>query len=433
MPGYLSLGMRDIRASPPLVPEDAQQRAANQAYAEAQKKKKDAKMAKHKKKIVERDALENRRQKQKLEGLPVEASPLTSVEGSSGDNGGEVERGPLDRLPDVRELVLGASVGGPASQGGGGDGDSRQMSTRPTADADMPETRALGKCTVSPLGSMAEVEQAAMGPAPPRVEQVPESGEGRPASADTGAVPPPPLQRRDAVKEAVGKKRQAEVPAFASCKALKVGTGSIALGAVEVQELVTQVGATQVAVGREEEEEEPTLREAATPTAIEATMGAAKTPSAVEATEGEVGVEAPSVVEATEGEVEVEAPMVAEALRTSGAEVVEIAVPGNFGAKVAEARVSTARVVDLEVETEVRQASTLPPIQSVLPVQGSAQEAEVHPIPADNASWGKGVADAGAASAVEQPALASGKGSAALMRVRPELYGWDHPHVWWQS
>ena len=71
--------MRDIRASSPPVPEDAQRRAVNRAYAEAQKKKKDAKMAKRKKKIVERNALEKRRQKQKLEGLPVEASPSTSV------------------------------------------------------------------------------------------------------------------------------------------------------------------------------------------------------------------------------------------------------------------------------------------------------------------------------------------------------------------
>ena len=144
------------------------------------------------------------------------------------------------------------------------------------------------------------------------------------------------------------------MPAFAPRKALKVGTGSIAPGAVEVQELVAQVGATQAAAGREEEEE-PTLREAVAPAAVEATVGAAETPSAMEATAGEVEVEAPSVVEATEGEVEVEAPTVAEALRTSGAEVVEIAAPGNFGAEVVEAGVSAAR-----------EASTLPPIQSAL-------------------------------------------------------------------
>ncbi|XP_066320611.1 facilitator of iron transport 1-like [Miscanthus floridulus] len=286
-------------------------------------------------------------------------------------------------------MVLGASVGGPTSQGGGGDSDSRQMSACPTAEADTPKTRVLGKRAVSPLGSTAEVEQAAAGPAPPGVERAPESGEGRPASADTGAVPPPPLQRRDV----------AEVPALAPRKALKVGTGSIAPGAVEVQELVAQVGATQAAVGREEEEE-PTLREAIAPAAVEATVGVAETPSAVEA---------------TEAEVEVEAPTVAEALQTSGAEVVEIAAPGNFGAEVVEAGVSAARAAALEVETEARQASTLPPIQSALPVQGSTQEVGVCPIPTDNASRGKGVADAGAASAVEQPASALSEGSAALV------------------
>ncbi|XP_066365205.1 uncharacterized protein [Miscanthus floridulus] len=406
-PGYLSLGMRDIRASPPPVPEDAQWRAANRAYAEAQKRKKDTKTAKRKKKIVERDALEKHCQKQKLEGLPVEASLSTSVEGSSGNDGGEVERGPLDRLPDVREMVLGVSAGGPASQGGGGDGDSRQMSARPTVEADTPEMRALGKHAVSPLGSTAEVEQAAAGPAPPGVERAPESGEGRPASADMGAAPLPP------------RKRQAKVPAFAPRKALKVSTGSIAPGAVEAQELVAQA----------------TVGAAETSSVVEATEGEVKVeaPSVVEATEGGVEVEAPSVVKATEGEVEVEVSTVAEALRTSGAEVVEIAAPGNFGAEVVEAGVSAARAAALEVETEARQASTLPLIQSTLPVQGSAREAEVRPIPADNASRGKGVADAGAASAVEQPASASGEGSAALVRVRPKPYGWDHPRIWWQS
>ncbi|XP_066396504.1 cell wall mannoprotein PIR3-like [Miscanthus floridulus] len=37
--GYLSLGMRDVRASPPPVLEDAARRAANRVHAEAQKRK----------------------------------------------------------------------------------------------------------------------------------------------------------------------------------------------------------------------------------------------------------------------------------------------------------------------------------------------------------------------------------------------------------
>ncbi|XP_066341140.1 uncharacterized protein [Miscanthus floridulus] len=50
--GFLSLGMRDVRASPPPVPEDARRQAANRAHAEAQKRRKDAKVARRTKKIL---------------------------------------------------------------------------------------------------------------------------------------------------------------------------------------------------------------------------------------------------------------------------------------------------------------------------------------------------------------------------------------------
>ncbi|XP_066351239.1 uncharacterized protein [Miscanthus floridulus] len=50
--GFLSLGMRDVRASSPPVPEDARWRASNRAHAEAQKRQKDAKVAKRTKKIL---------------------------------------------------------------------------------------------------------------------------------------------------------------------------------------------------------------------------------------------------------------------------------------------------------------------------------------------------------------------------------------------
>ena len=41
--------------------------------------------------------------------------------------------------------------------------------------------------------------------------------------------------------------------------------------------------------------------------------------------------------------------------------------------------------------------------------------------------------DARVAGTVEQPALTPGEGSSALVRVRPEPHGWDHPRVLWQS
>ena len=53
--------MRDVRASPPPVPEDARRRAINRAHAEAQKKWKDAKAAKRTKHILEREKLDERR------------------------------------------------------------------------------------------------------------------------------------------------------------------------------------------------------------------------------------------------------------------------------------------------------------------------------------------------------------------------------------
>ncbi|XP_066381162.1 uncharacterized protein [Miscanthus floridulus] len=45
---FLSLGMRDVRSSPPPIPEDARWRVINRAHADAQKKRKDAKAANRK-------------------------------------------------------------------------------------------------------------------------------------------------------------------------------------------------------------------------------------------------------------------------------------------------------------------------------------------------------------------------------------------------
>ena len=43
------------------------------------------------------------------------------------------------------------------------------------------------------------------------------------------------------------------------------------------------------------------------------------------------------------------------------------------------------------------------------------------------------MAGAEATGVVEQPVPTLGKGSSALVRVRPEPHGWNHPHVLWQS
>ena len=55
---YISLGMRDVRASPLPVPKDVERRAENRAHAEVYKEQKDTKEARHKRKSLECDELE---------------------------------------------------------------------------------------------------------------------------------------------------------------------------------------------------------------------------------------------------------------------------------------------------------------------------------------------------------------------------------------
>ena len=136
----------------------------NRAHAEAQKKRKDAEEAKRKRKILEREKLEKRHRQQRQDGLPVEASPTSSLSVDSSDEDDESERGrgPLDHLPDVRETAIGASASSPALPGGG-DGAPVSTIAHPTSEADTPELRALRKRAVSSVGSTVVVEQAAVG------------------------------------------------------------------------------------------------------------------------------------------------------------------------------------------------------------------------------------------------------------------------------
>ncbi|XP_066347856.1 uncharacterized protein [Miscanthus floridulus] len=458
--GYISLGMRDVRASPPPVPKDAERRAENRAHAEAYKERKDAEEARRKRKSLERDELEKRRRQQRHDGLLVEPSPSSSsMNFSCDDDESEVGRGPLDDLPDVRETAPGASPGG------GGEDALRLAIARPGAEADTPEIWASGKRAVSPMGSTAEVEQAtarATQPPPQRVKGASESDEGRPVPADTGAVllpPPPPLLRtRDAVWK-LFRKRQAETPAPAPRKALKVSTSSTARWVVDAQAALRRGAASARA-----DPKEPVAQGEATEAAMKQAGEEAPTPREVRAVEsGEA--EAPSIAEATEGEVE--APRTSEAevaeagaSRASEAEVADAGAPRTTEAEVAEAGLGAAEPAAQDAETEAGQASVPPPSQE------SAREVEVHSISSDDTSRGKDllgrvdqrkanrvffsfgsfvlkplkiedvskeVADAEAASTAEQPALTSGEGSSTLVRVQPEPRGWDSPHVLWRS
>ena len=137
----------------------------------------------------------------------MEESPSLSLstEASDGDDEGEGGRGPLDHLPDVVEAVPGTLASSPAPPGGGGEADPGPAVARSGAEADTPEARALGKCAVSPVGSVAAVEQVAAEATqlpPQRTEGAPGSVEDQPAPMDTKAMrlpPPPPLRTRVAV------------------------------------------------------------------------------------------------------------------------------------------------------------------------------------------------------------------------------------------
>ena len=144
-------GMRDVCSSPPPIPEDARWWAINRAHADAQKKWKDAKVAKRTKKILAREEIDKRRRQQRKDGLLLEESPSPSLstEASDGDDEGEVGRGPLDQLPDIVEVVPGASASSPTLPGGGGEADPGSAIARSRAKADTPGARVLGKRAVN--------------------------------------------------------------------------------------------------------------------------------------------------------------------------------------------------------------------------------------------------------------------------------------------
>ena len=95
----------------------------------------------------------------------MESSPSPSLLTDTLDGDDESERGwgPLDHLPDVGGTAPGASASSPTFPGGGGEDALGPAIVRPGSEAVTPETRALEKRAVSPVGSTAEVEQVAAG------------------------------------------------------------------------------------------------------------------------------------------------------------------------------------------------------------------------------------------------------------------------------
>ncbi|XP_066316401.1 uncharacterized protein [Miscanthus floridulus] len=332
----LRRGMRDVRASPPPVPEDALQRAENRAHAEAYKEQKDAEEARHKRKSLERDELEKCRRQHRHDGLPKEPSPSSSsMNSSSDDDESKAGRGPLDHLPNIREMAPRASASGLASLGGGGEGALGLVIAHPGAEADTPETWASGKRAVSPMGSTVEVERATMGQ-PNHLRRGPRG--------------------RWSLARASRRKHQAEAPALAPLKALKVSTSSTARWVVDAQAAM-QHGAASARADSKGPIAQGEAIEAATKEAGEEVpmpheiraleLGEAETSSITEATEGEA--EAPRTSKAEVAKARASRAFEAEVVdvgapRTTKAEVAEAGAPGTTEAEVAEVSLGTVEL-----------------------------------------------------------------------------------------
>ncbi|XP_066343983.1 KNR4/SMI1 homolog [Miscanthus floridulus] len=270
-----------------------------------------------------------------------------------------------------------ASASGLASLGEGGEDALGLAIVRLGAKADAPEAWALGKRTISLVGSTVEVEQAAAGatqPPPQGVEGAPESGEGRPAPADMEVVPPllpPPLRRmRDIVQKWLcphsSRKHQAEAPALEPRKALKVSTSSTTKWVMEAQPTIQRGTALARA-----DPKEPDAQGEATKVASQRARDEAPKSLEAEAHESD-GDEVPSVAEATKGEAKAPKTSEAEATearasRTTEAEVAEARAPRTIEAKATEGGVGAVEPTAQEAETEVGQASVPPLVQGPPP------------------------------------------------------------------
>ncbi|XP_066342155.1 uncharacterized protein [Miscanthus floridulus] len=145
--------------------------------------------------------------------------------------------------------------------------------------------------------------------------------------------------------------------------------------------------------------------EALAPTTAETIVSAVGVSASAEATMAEAG-----------------APETAEAV------IAEVGAP-----KVTMAVVMAVRPSMQEAEVQAAEASAVPLAQGPPLLWESAWEMEVYPISSDNTSRAREVVDAEETDAMEQPALLLDEGSSALVRVRPEPHGWDHPRVLWRS
>ncbi|XP_066398385.1 uncharacterized protein [Miscanthus floridulus] len=122
--GYLSLGLRDVRASPPPVPEDAARRATNRAHAEVQKRQKDAMEANCTRKILACEGLDNQKCPMDVPALaPLKALKVSpsSIAHWVVEAQAAMQHGVVPARADPKELVTqGEDAKATSTQGGEG-------------------------------------------------------------------------------------------------------------------------------------------------------------------------------------------------------------------------------------------------------------------------------------------------------------------------
>ncbi|XP_066344126.1 uncharacterized protein [Miscanthus floridulus] len=318
--GYV--GMRDVRSSPPPVPEDTGQRVINHAHADTQKKRKDAKAAKRTKHIL---------------------------------------------------VAPGASASSPAPLGRRAEADLGPAVAPSGAEADMPEARSLGKCTISPVSSAVTAEPVAVEatpPAPQRTEGASGSAEDRPAPMDVDAAPlppPPPSRMRFAVAKLglprSNQKRPAGDLPLAPLKVLKASPGSSAHWVAEAQAAI-QRGAASARVDPKEPAAQGRVAKVA-PTrsdgAIVPFVAEAPGASGAEAMEAPVPMTAEAAVSAVGASASTEATMTeVGAPETAEAVIAEAGAP-----EVTTAVVMVARPSAQEAEMQAAEASAVPLAQGL--------------------------------------------------------------------
>ena len=99
--------------------------------------------------------------------------------------------------------------------------------------------------------------------------------------------------------------------------------------------------------------------------------------------------------------------------------------------ETAEAIIAEAGAPEVAARLSAQEAEMQAAVASVVPLVQCPPL--VYPVPSDDTSRAREVVDAEETNDVERPAPLLDEGGSALVRVRPEPRGWDHPRVLWRS